>query len=200
MTIDPTARALDVAEEVSDLFARKGHALALIGAAAMAVHGYARATRDVDLGAVGVPLATLREAADELRVAGHAVELGEPDLDDPLGGVIRIEVSDELQVDVVNFGNPFTGRGKRVGEAALSAGTIPIPARRLSVVGLGPLVLLKLAAGSRLDLRDAAELLSRHPEVDREALRAQCVTLRLDRKFARVLDDLEAAPDDEPLP
>lgn len=125
----------------------------------MTIDPAARATRDVDLGVVGVPLATLREAADELRAAGHAVELGEPGLDDPLGGVIRIEVSDELQVDVVNFGNPFTGRGKRVGEAALGAGTIPIPARRLSVVGVGPLVLLKLAAGSRLDLRDAAELL-----------------------------------------
>lgn len=32
------------------------------------------------------------------------------------------------------------------------------------------------------------------------ALGAQCASLRLDRKFARVLDNLAAAPDDEPLP
>lgn len=189
-----------LAERVSDAFARRGHRVALIGAAAMAVHGYARATRDVDLGAVGVPLTTLREVAAELRAEGHNVEVGEPDAADPLGGVIRVEVTDDLQVDVVNFGNPFTGAGRRVGAAALGGELIPVPGRRLAVVGVAPLVLLKVAAGSRLDLRDAAELLTRHPEVDREALHAQCATLRLDRRFARVLDDLAAAPDDEPLP
>lgn len=197
---DPVERVMAVAEEVSDAFARRGHRLALIGATAMAVHGYTRATRDVDLGAVGVPLATLREVAGELRASGYAVEVGEPDLADPLGGVVRVEVSDELQVDVVNFGNPFTGAGRRVGAAALGGELIPVPGRRLAVVGVAPLVLLKLAAGGRLDLRDAAELLARHPEVDREALCEQCKALRLDRKFARVLEDLAAPPDDEPLP
>lgn len=200
MTDASIDRALSVAEMASDAFARRGHKLALIGAAAMAVHGYARATRDVDLGATNVPLATLREVADELRGLGYAVVLGEPDAADPLGGVLRIEVSDDLQVDVVNLGNPFTGAGRRVGAAALETDLIPLEGRRLAVVGVAPLVLLKLAAGSRLDLRDAAELLALHPEVDRDALRVQCATLRLDRKFARVLEDLAAQPDDEPLP
>ena len=200
MTVDPFERVITVAEEVSDAFARRGHKVALIGAAAMAVHGYTRATRDVELGAAGVPLALLREVADELRASGYGVEVGEPDLSDPLGGVVRVEVSDGLQVDVVNFGNPFTGAGRRVGAAALGGELIPVPGRRLAVVGVAPLVLLKLAAGSRLDLRDAAELLARHPEVDRAALREQCKALRLDRKLARVLDDLAAPPDDEPLP
>lgn len=200
MTPDPVDRAMAVAEEVSDAFVRRGYEPALIGAMAMAAHDYTRATRDIDLGVVGVPLATLLEVADELRAAGHTVNVGEPDLTDPLGGVLRVEVADELQVDVVNFGNPFTGAGRRLGAAALGAARTPVPGRRLTVVGLVPLVLLKLAAGSHLDLRDAAELLLRHPEVDREALHATCSALRLDRKLKRVLDDLAATPDDEPVP
>ena len=197
---DPIAHALNVAERVSDAFARRGHPAAIIGATAMAMHGYPRATRDVDLGVLAVPLATLREVAAELRAAGFTVSLGEPDLHDPLGGVLRVELSDELQIDVVNFGNPHTGAGRRVGAAALGAKTLPIAGRRLVAVDVAPLVLLKLAAGRRLDLRDAAELLTRHPEIDRAALRVQCASLRLDRRLERVLADVDEAPDTDPLP
>ncbi len=178
MTADPADRALDVAEEVADALARRGVRTALIGAVAMAVHGYTRATQDIDLATVGVPLATLREVVDELRATGHPTELREPDASDPLGGLIRVEVGDDLQIDVVNFGNPFTGATRRVGTAALDAPTLPIPGRQLMVVGVESLVLLKLAAGSRFDLQDAAHLLTLHPEIDRDALRTRCVVLR----------------------
>ncbi|MEZ4410029.1 MAG: hypothetical protein R3A52_26675 [Polyangiales bacterium] len=188
---DAPDRALDVAEEVSDLLASRGARSVIIGAAAMAVHGYARATRDLDLAVVGVPLPTLREVASELRARGYEVSLGEPDAADPLGGVLRVDVDDELRVDVVNFGNPWTGATRSVGEAALDAPSVALKGRRLAVVELVPLVLLKLAAGSRFDLRDAAELLALHPEVDRAALRERCVALRLDKGFDRVMADLD---------
>lgn len=194
---DPAAQAaVDLVERVSDLLAARSIPCVLIGAAAMAVHGYARATRDLDLAVADVPLTVLRELAAELRATGWHVELGEPDDADPLGGVLRLDVGDDLQIDVINFGNPFTGAGLRVGRLALESPTIALEGRRLRVAGLVPLVVLKLAAGSRLDLRDAAELVARHPELDRDALRALCASLRLDRKLARVLADADDA--DEP--
>jgi hypothetical protein len=194
---DPWAgAAIDLVERVSDALAARAVPCVLIGAAAMAVHGYPRATQDLDLGVVDVPLATLRDLANELRQTGLSVELREPDGDDPLGGLLRIDVDDELQIDVVNFGNPFTGRSRREGRLAIESPTVGLEGRRLRVAGLVPLIVLKLAAGSRFDLRDAAELIARHPEIDREALRAQCVALRLDRKLTRVLADVDDTVED----
>ncbi len=197
---DDAHRALTVAEHVTDVCARHHLRAVLIGATAMAVHGYARATEDVDLGIRGASLATLRTIASELRASGFAVALREPDAADPLGGVLRLEVTEELQVDLVNFINPWTRAGERIAHASLDAPALPLPGWRLSVVDLVPLVLLKLAAGSRFDLADVAELLARHPELDRDALRAQCVTLRLDRRLDRVLASLDTPPDEGPLP
>lgn len=200
MTSDPASEALSVAERVADACARHGLRAVLIGATAMAVHGYARATQDVDLGIRGASLATLRAIAEELRSEGLNLELREPDAADPLGGVLRIEVTEELQVDVVNFINPWTGAGRRLAEASLDAPALPLSGWRLSVVDLIPLVLLKLAAGGRFDLLDVAELISRHPEIDRGSLRARCAELRLDRRLDRVLAELDAPPDEEPVP
>lgn len=197
---DAVGAALDLAEAVADVLARHGVRTVLIGAAAMAVHGYPRATQDLALATVDVSLATLRAVARTLREAGHAVTLHEPDADDPLGGLLRVEAGDGLQVDVVNFGNLWTGATRRLGHAALDGPARPLTGRRLSVVDLSTLVLLKLAAGARLDLRDAAELLERHPGLDRAALRARCVGLRLDKKLDRVLADLAPPEDDEPVP
>jgi hypothetical protein len=197
---DAVEGALDVAEAVADTLARHGVSTVLIGAAAMAVHGYPRATQDLDLATVEVPAQTLRAVAAALREAGHAVTLREPDADDPLGGLLRVEAGDDLQVDVVNFGNPWTGSTRRLGHAVLNAPARPLAGRRLAVVDVPTLVLLKLAAGSRLDLRDAAELLARHPGLDRAALRTQCEALRLDKKLDRVLADLAVPDDDEPVP
>lgn len=198
MSDDGPDRALEVAELVSAALERHGAKVALIGAAALAAHGYARSTEDLDLGTVAVPLATLHTVAAELRAAGLHAEVREPDAADHLGGVLRVEVDDMLSVDVVNFVNPLTGAGRRVAEAAFGAPLIPLAGRRLAVVGLEALLLLKLAAGSRFDLRDAAELLALHPELDRHALHTRCAALRLDKKLDRVLADLAEVSEDDP--
>ncbi|MBN4059078.1 hypothetical protein JYT22_00330 [Endomicrobium sp. AH-315-J14] len=187
---DAATRALDLAERVADAFAQRGISAPIIGATAMAAHGYTRATMDIDLGTVGVPIATLREIAVELRAEGLRVDLREPDADDPLGGLLRVAADGEVTIDVVNFGNPMTGATHDVGTVALGAPKVPLSGRRLEVVSVESLVLLKLAAGSRLDLRDAAELLARHDDVDREALRLTSAALHLDRRLERVLADL----------
>ncbi len=55
MNVGPRAqRTLDVAAQVARALAREGIETALVGSVALAVHGFVRATRDVDL-AVLVP-------------------------------------------------------------------------------------------------------------------------------------------------
>jgi hypothetical protein len=71
---------------------------ALIGAAAMAVHGVSRATRDLDL------LATERSCLDgtrwaALQPAGVGVEVIKGDWSDPLAGVVRFAAPDERPVE-----------------------------------------------------------------------------------------------------
>lgn len=192
--------ALDLAERVADVLEAKGIRAALIGATAMAVHGYVRATQDIDLGTRDLSIAQLATIAGELRAQGMEVDVRTPDADDPLGGLIRVSDHDGNQVDVVNFGNPWTGAGRRVGEVGLAEPWVPLEGKRVAAVGLPGLVILKLAAGSRFDLRDAAELLARNPELDLAALGESAAALRLDKRLARVLADVKAPVDEESLP
>src|SRR5688500_5925063 len=73
---------------------------AVIGASALAAHGVARATFDLDL------LVLSRVALDAsvwatIRDDGAAVEIRAGDQDDPLAGVVRLEADGEKAVDVV---------------------------------------------------------------------------------------------------
>jgi hypothetical protein len=131
---------------------RAGVPFALIGAAALAVHGISRATLDLDL------LATDRRVLE-----GNFWTLG-PDVDvdirtgdaaDPLAGVVRCRTARERDVDIV------------VGKVAWQADVVAraehvqrsghdIPAARVD-----DLVLLKLYAGGSQDRWDIEQLLHR---------------------------------------
>ena len=74
-------RTLAAAEAVTTLLATAGVGAAIIGAAALAVHHYARSTEDLDL-AVGVEPRRLAELARVVRAAGYTAEVSEPDPDD----------------------------------------------------------------------------------------------------------------------
>ena len=88
MSIDDPSLALDAAERVADALARHGIPSALIGAAALAVHGYTRATQDLDLGTVGAPIESLRAVAEELRgLAGGGFQLARQ-----VGGAVGVTV------------------------------------------------------------------------------------------------------------
>lgn len=77
MTDGASAATLEAAERVAKTLERLGIETALIGAVALAVHGYVRATQDVDL-ATSVDLwRDLRRAADELAREGFTVEMSE---------------------------------------------------------------------------------------------------------------------------
>jgi hypothetical protein len=64
-------KSIDVARRVFDRLARTNLDSAVIGSVALAVHGYVRATRDLDLGVAAVTFAALRDVAEALRGEGR---------------------------------------------------------------------------------------------------------------------------------
>ena len=65
------------AEEVTGVLESRGVGALVIGAVALAAHGYVRFTEDLDLG-VNTDLGTLIQVADALQTAGFEAELREP--------------------------------------------------------------------------------------------------------------------------
>jgi len=123
---------------------------ALIGAAALAVHGVSRSTFDQDI------LVTDTRALTSLiwtPISDHArVDIRRGDADDPLAGVIRLSPDGERDVDVVV--GRHTWQRAVIDEAETlqqSPASIPVA----SAVGL---VLLKLYAGGPQDLWDIEQL------------------------------------------
>lgn len=124
----------------------------VIGAAAMAVHGVSRSTRDLDL------LALAPECLDAatwapLRAAGVEVRIRRGDADDPLAGAVRFTASGERPLDIVV--------GKRPWQEAVLArhGDAEIEGVRVPVASSAGLILLKLYAGGPQDAWDVAQLL-----------------------------------------
>jgi hypothetical protein len=133
--------------------ARQGSAFAVIGAAALAVHGVARSTRDLDL------LVTDRRCLEPdywaaLRAHGADIGVHAGDAADPLAGVVRLQQGGLAPVDVV------------VGKSRWQAGVLARarPARiedaDVPVARPADLVLLKLYAGGAQDAWDVAQLLA----------------------------------------
>lgn len=162
------------AEEVTGILESRGVEALVIGAVALAAHGYVRFTEDIDLG-VNTDLVTLTQVADALRTAGFDVELREPDGQDPLGGVVDVRGPFGL-VQIVNYG----GRFPAVIDGGLAAAdTVVRSGSRLRIVPLPHLVALKLYAGGTKSRADIVELLSRNPDADVAAIRDLCQRWRL---------------------
>ena len=143
MNIDPVLRVLDEIEAP----------YALVGAHAVAVRGYVRFTLDIDL------LTSSRDVLEEspwrdLMAAGATISRRRADEEDPLGGVVRILLPDSTDVDII------VARWQWEAEVIRRAETMSIGSTRLPVPLASDLILLKLAAGGMLDLRDAAALLA----------------------------------------
>jgi len=102
--IDPDD-VIRAAEQVTGILESRGVGAVVIGAVALAAHGYVRFTEDLDLG-VNTDSATLHQVATALRTAGFEVELREPDGQDPLGGVVDVRGPFGL-VQIVNYGGRF---------------------------------------------------------------------------------------------
>jgi len=126
---------------------------ALIGAAALAVHGVARSTFDLDLLTTDVRVLE----ADFWRGLGDArvsVKVRPGDADDPLAGVVRIEAAGERALDVV------VGRGGWQDAVVDRSEPVDLEDVVLPVVRASDLILLKLYAGGSQDAWDIEQLLA----------------------------------------
>ena len=169
-----TAHRVSLLERVAGVLDEAGARYAVIGAAAMAVHGVGRSTRDVDL------LTSSAEWIDAARwvplsEAGVHVSVVRGDADDPLAGVIRLDQAGERPVDLVVGRHRWQQRVLERAEPALAAGTT-LPTARAP-----DLVLLKLFAGGSQDAWDIEQLLA---GPDRASLVAD-VTAEIDDLPAR---------------
>jgi hypothetical protein len=189
---DRLARTLEVADRARALLATKGASCAVIGAAALAAHGYARATSDLDLGTATDPFTTLRWLTDALKKEGLAAALTTPDADDPLGGVVTIRGDDFDQVQIVNFVNPL-GASRNPGPEAIESAGLAIEGTTLKVVALAHLIALKLYAGGLKSRVDVIELLRRNPAADLREIRAVCARHALAAELDQVLAEVARA-------
>lgn len=126
---------------------------ALIGAAALAAHGVARATADVDLLVTDVRVLQ-RKFWAALASEGIELELRFGDGHDPLAGVVTAHASGARSIDVV------VGHGGWQDAVLARAIAVDLAGARVPVVGAADLVLLKLYAGGPHDLDDVRRLLA----------------------------------------
>jgi hypothetical protein len=193
--LGPAEETLLAAEKIAATLARAGVDSALIGAVALAAHGYARSTEDLDL-ATGIDPSRLDEIADELRREGFSVEVSEPDGNDPLGGVLRVSAAGIDPIEIVNFCNPPAGGFPALVEAALRDAIPFREGESLRVVTLTHLIVFKLYAGGRKAKSDVFELLNRNPDLDLNQLRDLCKRFRMSLKLERWLHELRESEDD----
>jgi hypothetical protein len=183
MDLQKPNRTLAVAKQVSEILAQCKIRCMVVGAAALAVHGYARQSVDLDLAVYANPFEAFRDAHAQLTSAGFTAELVMPDTEDPLGGVINVTGVDFEPIQIINFDNPMNRRGihRLVGEILSE---IQPGESGLAVVPLELLVLLKLFAGDRQSLRDIHELLRVNPNCDRNKITELARRAGLDKDWA----------------
>lgn len=132
---------------------QQGSEFAVIGAAALAVHGIARSTQDLDL------LVTDRHCLDPaywvpVHTTGVEVTVRPGDETDPLAGVARLRAAGQTALDVVV--------GKARWQSAVIARALPahVDGVEVPAVRAADLILLKLYAGGPQDAWDITQLLA----------------------------------------
>jgi len=142
--------------ETLETLSAHGLRCAMIGAAAMAAHGVARATMDIDLLLAGSECLNSL-AWEALRRSGLNVDVRRGDADDPLVGVVRLQRAGEQPIDVV------VGSASWQRRAIENASPIEFLGILVPVASARDLILLKLYAGSPQDRWDVARLLAATP-------------------------------------
>jgi hypothetical protein len=142
----------------------KGIGHALIGAAALAIHGVSRSTFDQDL--LVSDRQVLASAMWSGLVGDARIDIRRGDEQDPLAGVVRVSGDGQRDVDVV------VGRHHWQREIVDRAALLETPAGLMRVASPADLVLLKLYAGGAQDLWDVSQL---------RAIFGQALELAVDR-------------------
>ena len=154
---------MSLLDRVAEILDGAGARYAVIGASAMAAHGVARSTHDIDL-------LTLADACLDaglwapLADAGVAVSVVRGDAADPLAGVVRFNERGKRPVDLVV--GRYRWQVRMLGRAELAV----VGGSSVPTVQARDLVALKLFAGGAQDAWDVAQLLA---GPDREALIAE---------------------------
>jgi hypothetical protein len=188
---DDNRRTLEAAETIAGILDELGEPCALIGAAALAVYGYPRATEDLDLAVATDPFSTLAEARERILAALECdAELNTPDAEDPLGGVLTITGENFDPIQIVNFINPLSG-GHNPGLDAITT-SLPglVEGSSLRVVDLPHLVALKLYAGGPKSRLDVMELLARNASMPIAEVTALCERFGLREDWERLLAEM----------
>ena len=160
---------LRAAEEILGLLGQHKTEAVVIGAVALAAYHYVRQTDDIDLG-VNADLAQLKAITASLNAAGYTAELREPDLTDPLGGVIDVRGPFGL-LQIISY----AGRFPAVIDDAVRASRLSVrKGSPLKLVPLPHLIALKLYAGGYKSKADIIELLARNPDLDLDVVRTLC--------------------------
>jgi hypothetical protein len=142
--------------ETLEVFSTHGLRCAVIGATAMAAHGVARATLDIDLLLAG--RAALESGAwPDLERRGVEVEIRRGTGDDPLQGVVRLRREAEAPIDVIVGSSAWQ---RRAIDRAVVSDLLGVAG---PVAGALDLILLKLHAGSPQDCWDISRLLAASP-------------------------------------
>ncbi len=185
-TLELVARLVAILEE-----RRLPHAL--VGAAALAAHGYSRATEDIDIGIVTGELQQLQGLATDARERlGVDAVVRLPDSDDPLGGVVTLSGEHLRQVQVINFVNPL-GVGDHPGrEGVKAAEPLVVAGAAVGVVDLAHLVAMKLFAGGMKSQLDVVALLAFNPDADLESIAALCARFGLAAAWATIAAEVNA--------
>jgi hypothetical protein len=123
----------------------RGVAAAMIGGAALAVHGIARATLDIDFLTDDARILDTEFWVELEDAASPEIRRG--DSSDPLVGVVRWNGGGD-PIDIL------VGRGRLTAEILSRRTTIHVGERTLPVVDAPDLILLKLGAGGPQDLLD----------------------------------------------
>lgn len=181
-------QTLSLAAQVDTELREQGCETLLIGAVALAAHGYARNTEDIDL-AVAVPPRRLAVLAEILRTEGRRVELSEADGQDPLGGVITIDASGALPVQIVNFDNSPAGGFPALVRDSWTRGSPPPEGLCGRLPQPEDLILFKLYAGGPKSELDILELLTRC-RVDLALVSERAHGYGLSRELAQLLERL----------
>ncbi len=157
---------------------------ALIGAAAMAVHGVARSTADVDL--LVVDARVLKAALwSGFEQRGARLRLLTGDFDDPLAGSVRLILLESI-VDVV-VGRYVWQREVIDASVRRSVGEVALP-----VAQPAGLVLLKLHAGGPKDAWDIRSLLDIAPDPAALVSEVEKVLPRLPADARRLWEKIQA--------
>lgn len=184
--------SLSLAERVAVACSELGFECALIGAAALAVHRYARGTEDVDLAVNVDPVSQLASLERALMADGLRTRLRLPDDEDSLGGVLAIWSVEDADgspvdtVDVVNFHNPFNPV-RNPGAAAIARAR-PLDDLSMRCVTLEDLIALKLYAGGLTDRADIIELLVQNPDADIALIRSTAAPFDADGGLDRLIE------------